>query len=146
MKRGWRKNKECRQTAGILHNTFQISVEELWQTAPRGRQRTQPKTDTRNSNTLRLQLKQTSTELRAQDFSGVGVKILLFGNWRLRCLREQGGKKQQTVGKHSGTCCQIRLWSGLMIRSTFPAGSLIRICSGMAEACRLNFVFGGFLH
>lgn len=59
-----RENREM----GELTQHYQILVEEVWQTALRGWERTQPKTDTRNSNTHRLQLKQASPELRVEDF------------------------------------------------------------------------------
>lgn len=67
-KRWLRKNKENTESWGTLHNTFKFCwrVEEFWQTALRGWE--QPKTDTRNSNTHRLQLKQASPALRVEDF------------------------------------------------------------------------------
>lgn len=46
----------------------ELGVDELWQTVLRGWEHAQPKTDSRNSNTHRLQLKQASPELRVEDF------------------------------------------------------------------------------
>lgn len=52
---------EEEQRVGDLTQHFQILVEELWQTALwRMGAHSAQKTDTRNSNTQRLQLKQTS--------------------------------------------------------------------------------------
>lgn len=67
-KRWLTKNKGNTKSWGNLQNTFKFWWRSFGKQHSEGGSAPSQKTDTRNSNTHRLQLKQASPELRAEDF------------------------------------------------------------------------------